>query len=240
MRTEKILGYVGSVFYGGVVLVILMLSKCTVSAEEIELNPPDGVEIYTDIETSPTSGGDMDSGNSDNGGGNTNQDNSGTNNPSDNVLSNDNSNNGSANNNVHHNNNSWNNVWNNANNSNGQGNTNGNSDQGNTNGTPGSHGTKPCKGCPGSGYQFGNGDAQYLAKPSINNGDDGHAVVKVKIDKNGKVVHAYIKQRGTYGRIGDDSWNRIYQAAMKTKFKPDPSAGSQLRTGYLTYDLHPN
>lgn len=227
--------------FGYFALVVVALFLISLKIPEPIKNPPGGIDVeipLTEIQAMGSS--DMDYGNSKDGGGSTNENNSGTNSPSNNNLTSNNTNHTTNSNNVKANNNSWNNVWNTSNNSNGQGNTKGDGDQGNVNGTIGGHGTKPCKGCTGSGYQFGNGTALYLAKPAINNGDEGRGVVKVKIDKSGNVVGVELKQKGTYGNVSDDSWNKIRNAAYETRFPTDDAAGNQLRTGYLTYDLHPN
>jgi hypothetical protein len=239
-RTRNI-AIAGTVGYAGLVILALILISFKVPQKA--KNPPGGVDIMvpvvTEIETGSMS--DQDFGTSKDGAGNINQENSGTNNPTSSNLTSNNSNHSTNSNNVHSNNNSnWNNVWNTSNNSNGQGNTHGDGDQGNPNGTIGGHGNGPCKGCTGSGYTFGEGGATYLAKPSIDNGDEGKAVVKVKIDKTGAVVGVEIKQKGTYGSISDDSWKKIKQAAYETKFPADEAAGNQMRIGYLSYDLHPN
>ncbi len=239
-KSSRNVAIIGTFGYLGIVLVALFLVSLKVP--EKGKNPPGGVDIMvpvlTEIETGSMS--DQDYGTSKDGAGSTNETNSGSNNPSSNNLSTNTNNSNSNSSNVNSNTNSWNNVWNTSNNSNGQGNTNGNGDQGNPNGTIGGHGNGPCKGCTGSGYSFGNGTALYLAKPSISNGDEGKAVVKVKIDKTGAVVGVEIKQKGTYGSISDDSWTKIKAAAYETKFPADAEAGTQLRTGYLSYDLHPN
>jgi len=242
-KTSRNVAIAGTAGYVGLVACILLLFSFSVPQKA--KNPDGGVDVmipnFTEIE--PITGGqsDMDYGTSKDGAGSQNENNSGTNNPSNNNVTQNTSNHSTNGNNVHSNTNSnWNNVWNTSNNSNGQGNTQGDGDQGNTNGTIGGHGDKPCKGCTGSGYTMGSGDATYFAKPVINNGDEGRAVVKVKFDKNGNVQEVYIKQKGTYGNISDESWTKIKKAAYETKFNPDPQAGSQLRTGMLSYDLHPN
>lgn len=241
-KTARNVAIIGTLGYFGLVAMALILISFTVPQKA--KNPPGGVDIMIPVltEIQPLGGqSDQDFGTSKDGAGNVNQENSGTNKPSNNNLTQNNSNHSTNANNVHSNtNNNWNNVWNTSNNSNGQGNTQGNGDQGNPNGTIGGHGDKPCKGCQGSGVTMGNGDATYLAKPVINNGDEGRGVVKVKFDKNGIVQEVYIKQKGTFGNISDESWTKIKKAAYETKFSPDPEAGSQLRTGYLSYDLHPN
>jgi hypothetical protein len=240
-KTSRNVAIIGTVGYFGLVAMALILISFSVPTKA--KNPPGGVDVIIPVltEIQPLGGtSDQDYGTSKDGAGNVNQNNSGSNAPSNNNLTQNNSNHSTNSNNVHANNNSWNNVWNTANNSNGQGNSQGNGDQGSPNGTIGGHGTKPCKGCSGSGVTMGNGDAQYLAKPSINNGDEGRGVVKVKFDKNGIVQEVYIKQKGTFGNISDESWAKIKKAAYETTFSADPEAGSQLRTGYLSYDLHPN
>ncbi len=229
----------GTFAYLGLIVLALFLVSLKVPAKA--KNPPEGIDVQipmlTEIETG---GSDMDYGNSKDGAGSTDVNNGGTTDPSSNNVTTNNSDHSTNKPNVNSNNNNWNNVWNTSNNSNGQGNSKGDGDQGSQNGTIGGKGNGPCKGCTGSGYNFGNGSALYLAKPNINNGDEGRGVVKVKIDKTGTVVGVEIKQKGTYGNVSDDSWNKIKVAAYETKFPADPEAGNQLRTGYLTYDLHPN
>jgi hypothetical protein len=240
-KSSRNVAIAGTFGYLGLVLLVLFLVSLKIP--EPVKNPPEGIDVTVEVpltEIDAMGGSDMDYGTSKDGGGSVNETNSGTNAESSTDMTSTNSDHSTNNSNVHANNNSWNNVWNNANNSNGQGNTHGNGDQGSTTGTVGGHGTKPCKGCTGSGYEFGKGDALYLAKPTIDNGDEGRGVVKVKFDKNGAVQEVYIKQKGTYGNISDDSWTKIKKAAYETKFEADPAAGSQLRTGYLSYDLHPN
>lgn len=239
-KSSRNVAIVGTFGYIGIVVVALFLISLKVP--EKAKNPPEGIDVTIPIltEIEPMGGSDMDYGNSENGGGSTNETNSGTNNPSNNELTSNNNTNTTNNANVNSNTNKYNNVWNTSHNSNGQGNTNGDGDQGSTNGTIGGHGTKPCKGCTGSGYEFENEGALNLVKPNIDNGDDGKGVVKVKFDKNGNVKEVYTKQKGTYGNISDDSWGKIKKAAYDTKFPSDTEAGTQLRTGFLSYDLHPN
>jgi hypothetical protein len=131
-------------------------------------------------------------------------------------------------------------LWSQASsNSGSQGNTKGKGNQGDPNGTEGGTGKVPCKGCTGGG-SLGNGDATSLVRPDINNQDEGTIVVRVKIDKNGTVVD--VKEygnKGTIGNISEDSYRRARQAAFKTRFAADPTAG-ELRTGYITYNLRRN
>ena len=242
-KSSRNIALAGAAGYMG--LLILALFLISLKIPEEKKTPPGGIDVTMDpplTEVQPMGAGasDMDYGNSKDGGGSANETNSGTNAVSSNNVTTNSSDHTTNSSNVHSPNNSWNNVWNTSHNSNGQGNTQGDGDQGSLNGTIGGHGNKPCKGCSGSGYEFGNGGATYLAKPSIDNGDEGRGVVKVKFDKNGKVQEVYIKQKGTFGNISDDSWNKIKKAAYDTTFPPDTEAGSQLRTGYLSYDLHPN
>lgn len=239
-KSSRNVAIAGTVGYAGIVVAALFLISLKIP--EKAMNPPGGIDVsipmLTEIES--LGGSDQDFGNSKDGAGSVNENNSGSNAPSSNTLTSNTSDHSTNKPNVNSNTNNWNNVWNTSNNSNGQGNTQGNGDQGNPNGTIGGHGNGPCKGCTGSGFSFGNGTALFLAKPNISNGDEGRGVVKVKIDKTGTVVSVEIKQKGTYGNISDDSWNKIKVAAYDTKFPADPEAGSQLRTGFLTYDLHPN
>jgi hypothetical protein len=240
-KSSRNVALVGTAGYTGLLILALFLISLKIPQEK--KTPPDGIDVTMDIpltEIDALGGSDMDYGTSENGGGSANETNSGTNAESSTNVTTNNSDHSTNNSNVHSNTNSWNNVWNTSNNSNGQGSNTGDGDQGSSTGTIGGHGTKPCKGCTGSGYDFGNGTALYLAKPNIDNGDEGRGVVKVKFDKNGNVQEVYIKQKGTYGSISDDSWSKIKKAAYETKFPADAEAGNQLRTGYLSYDLHPN
>lgn len=137
--------------------------------------------------------------------------------------------------------NDWASTWNSAkNNSTGQGTVGGTGDYGDPNGTPGGTGSKPCKGCTGTGTSLGNGDAKKIVTPEIRTSADATIVVKVRVDRDGNVVE--VRERGnkeSTGEISEEAYQQARKAAFATKFAADAGA-SHLRDGVLIYKLHRN
>lgn len=248
LNNEKIYGYIGTAAYIALLLLLLFLLRLQYS-KTIEV-PTGGVDI--DLGTTETGWGEKNP--------QQNPSSSGTPTISEETLTNDNEeddavaetkinkvtppntnsnkNTSQSNQNKHSNSDDlWNQATNNASSS--QGNKAGKGNEGDPSGTDGSSGSLPCKGCTGGG-SLGNGDAIKLVVPQINNQDEGVIVVKVKIDKEGNVVEAKeYGNKGTVGNLSDESYRKAREAAVKTKFPPEPNA-NELRTGYIRYNLQRN
>lgn len=237
-KSEKIAGYIGAVIF--FILLIILLMILNLRAETSMLSPPEGVDIDVEQTGMKSSGGSTSS--------ETSHTSSSSN--SSNVMSSENENThtspttnthtstSNSNSNTNNNSTNWNNAWNNSSNTNSTNGTSGNN--GNTEGPNDNGGTKPCKGCNGSGQTLGNGDATHLVVPEINNQDEGVIVVKVKIDKDGNVVDVKeYGQQGTYGNLSNESYKKVREAAFKTRFDKEPGI-TELRTGYLKYNLKPH
>lgn len=248
LNNEKIYGYIGTAAYIVILLLLLLLLRLQYS-KTIEV-PAGGVDI--DLGTTETGWGEN----------NPNQNASSSGSPAitEETLTNDNEeedaiaetkinkvtppknntnkNTSPSNQNKHSDSDDlWNQATSNASSS--QGYKAGKGNQGDPNGTDGSSGSAPCKGCTGGG-SLGNGDAIKLIVPQINNQDEGVIVVKVKIDKDGNVVEAKeYGNKGTVGNLSDESYRKAREAALKTKFAPEPNA-NELRTGYIRYNLQRN
>lgn len=121
-------------------------------------------------------------------------------------------------------------------NSNSQGINKGPGNQGDPNGTPGSPNYGPGGGSGNIGFSL-NG-RKMVQKPVINekSQDQGKVVVKIIVDRNGKVTKATAGERGTTAtsaylfRISEE-------AALKTKFDANPATEEQVGTMTFTYKL---
>lgn len=234
-KSEKIYGYIGTIIF--LILLILLLMILNLKAETSMLTPPEGVDIEVEESGMKSSGG----------GDPTESNNTSSSSNSSNVMSSEvdntvhsptTSNNTSTSNSNNNSSTNWNNMWNTSNNTNTSNSNSGN--DGNNEGPTNTGGNKPCKGCNGSGQSLGNGDATHLIIPEISNQDEGVIVVKVKIDKDGNVVDVKeYGQQGTYGNLSTESYKKVREAALRTKFTKEPNI-TELRTGYLKYNLKPH
>ncbi len=90
-------------------------------------------------------------------------------------------------------------------------------------------------GSNGISYDLGNRKANSLPKPSYNSDDQGKVNVRIRVDKNGKVISAEILQKGT--TVSDiNLHNMAVQAALKAVFDPDPNA-AEIQVGSITYNF---
>lgn len=115
-------------------------------------------------------------------------------------------------------------------------------DQGNPNGTPNST-NYAGHGGAGDGIQFqlkGRGKV-YLNQPPYESDEQGRVVVEIIVDREGTVIRATAGKKIPGTNIGttvSDSklWNLAKQAALKSKFTPDPKAVEE-QVGYITYNF---
>lgn len=114
------------------------------------------------------------------------------------------------------------------------GNTSGSGNMGKPNGNPNSTNYTGDGGGNGTGadYRLGNRGVVSKGKPSGNDGKEGQITVSIEVDKNGKVVKASVSRPTTItdGKLQ----NEAVAAAMRTTFKPDPSA-PEVQRGTITY-----
>lgn len=236
-KSARNYGIVAAASFFGLVLLILLLFSLTSAIPE--RTPPDGIDIVTEIQTlgggAPSGGGNPAPPTQSTGG-----QQSGhvatTNNTQSTQTSapNTNSNNNKGT--------DWNDAWSNSSNttSNSTGPGSGGGNGGDGPGGDGLGGSGNCKGCRGSGTGLGNGDAMRLVVPKVNNQDEGVIVVKVKVDKNGKVIEAKeYGQPGTYGNLSEQSYREAKRSALETQFKPEPNT-NDYRTGEIRYNFRPN
>lgn len=108
--------------------------------------------------------------------------------------------------------------------------------QGDPNGTPGSPNYGPGGGSGNIGFSLSG--RKMVQRPVINESsqDQGKVVVKIIVDRNGKVTKATAGERGTTAtsaylfRISEE-------AALKTKFDANPATEEQVGTMTFTYKL---
>lgn len=115
-------------------------------------------------------------------------------------------------------------------------------DQGNPNGTPNSTNYSGHGGA-GDGVQFqlkGRGKV-YLNQPPYESDEQGRVVVEIIVDRDGTVIRATAGKKIPGTNIGTNVsdaklWNLAKQAALKSKFTPDPKALEE-QVGYITYNF---
>jgi hypothetical protein len=115
-------------------------------------------------------------------------------------------------------------------------------DQGNPNGTPNST-NYAGHGGAGDGIQFqlkGRGKI-YLNQPPYDSDEQGRVVVEIIVDREGTVIRATAGKKipgtGVGTNVTDSKlWNLAKQAALKSKFTPDPKALEE-QVGYITYNF---
>lgn len=262
IKSEKMYGYLGTIVYLIIVLILALILKMSTAPQEPEVlggididfgfsetgwgeeqpNYQQGGAPATSSSSSEDEGWIEDE-NSDQVVEIKKKDNNKpkNNNPVNTSTTNTNNTNSNVNTNNPNPGNDWASTWNSAkNNSTGQGNVGGAGDYGDPNGTPGGTGNKPCKGCTGSGSSLGNGDAKKIVTPEIRTSADATIVVKVRVDRDGNVVE--VKERGnkeSSGEISEEAYQQARKAAFATKFASEADA-SHLRDGILVYKLHRN
>jgi outer membrane biosynthesis protein TonB len=87
----------------------------------------------------------------------------------------------------------------------------------------------------GISYSLGGRGAMNLPKPEYNSEDQGKVVVTIKVDQQGNVTSADPGAKGT--NVSDHKlWEMAKEAALKSKFSPDPNA-PPTQTGTITYNF---
>lgn len=89
----------------------------------------------------------------------------------------------------------------------------------------------------GTGYDLGGRGAKTLQRPSKDFPEEGHIVVEIWVDREGNVVRTNIA-KGT-DIANKEMRNMAQEAAMRSKFIPDPSAPEEQK-GTITYTFVQN
>ena len=89
----------------------------------------------------------------------------------------------------------------------------------------------------GPGYDLGGRGAKSLQRPSRDFPEEGHIVVEIWVDREGNVVRTSIA-KGT-DIANKEMRNMAQEAAMRSKFVPDPSAPEEQK-GTITYTFVQN
>lgn len=90
-------------------------------------------------------------------------------------------------------------------------------------------------GTDGISYNLGNRKASSLPKPSYDSNDQGRVNVRIRVNKEGKVIGAEVLQKGT--TVTDIKLhNFAVQAALKAVFSPDSNA-AEIQVGTITYNF---
>ncbi|MCF8343413.1 MAG: energy transducer TonB [Bacteroidales bacterium] len=110
-------------------------------------------------------------------------------------------------------------------------------DPGKPNGTPGAE-NEDGKGGSGDGFDVNLGDGrgyQNIPLPIYNSDDQGKIVVKISVDRDGRVVNAIAGAQGTTN-TDSELWKQAEQAALRAKFdsETDPSK-PEIQQGTITY-----
>ncbi len=127
----------------------------------------------------------------------------------------------------------------NTNNSSGEGNDKHSGDKGNTSGDPnasGYYGNGGHNGGGGTGnYRLGNRRALTKPKPHFNCNEQGRVVVKIFVNKSGRVIKAIPGIKGSTNNA-PCLLNAAKQAAMQTKWSPDAKA-PDTQIGKIIYNF---
>ncbi len=87
----------------------------------------------------------------------------------------------------------------------------------------------------GTSFSLEGRSAVSIPKPEYTSQEQGVIVVEIVVNKRGDVIDARVGARGT--TISDQNlWNKAYQAAMRTKFSPNPKAADK-QVGTITYNF---
>ena len=87
----------------------------------------------------------------------------------------------------------------------------------------------------GGNYQLGNRKAVTTPKPIFDCNETGKVVVRITVDKSGNVIAAQPGRPGTTNTLAC-LLKRAKEAAMKTKFSPDPEAAAK-QMGKIIYNF---
>ncbi len=126
----------------------------------------------------------------------------------------------------------------NQNNSSGEGNDNQTGDKGSNAGDPNASGYYGSGGSGGGGtgnYRLGNRRALSKPKPDYQCNEEGRVVVKIYVDKNGRVIKAIPGVKGSTNNA-PCLLNAAKQAALQTKWSPDNKA-PDTQTGKIIYNF---
>ena len=85
----------------------------------------------------------------------------------------------------------------------------------------------------GPDFSLDNRKAERLPKPNIKVQEQGKIVVKITVDRNGKVLEASAGQQGTT-LINKQVWEKVEASAKEAEFNMDNSA-PELQYGTITY-----
>ncbi len=89
----------------------------------------------------------------------------------------------------------------------------------------------------GPGYDLGGRGAKSLQRPSRDFPEEGHIVVEIWVDREGNVIRTNIA-KGT-DIANKEMRNMAQEAAMRSKFVPDPTAAEEQK-GTITYTFVQN
>ncbi|MBP5757969.1 MAG: TonB family protein, partial [Bacteroidales bacterium] len=106
--------------------------------------------------------------------------------------------------------------------------------QGKAGGDPNSNRYEGTPGKGGTGWSLKGRTAKALPEPYYNSNQQGKVIVNIWVDRNGNVTRAEAQANSTITDAGLKK--QAENAAMKSKFSPDPNA-SELQTGTITYDF---
>ncbi|MEJ5303588.1 MAG: hypothetical protein HPY80_12710 [Bacteroidales bacterium] len=121
-----------------------------------------------------------------------------------------------------------------------QGITQGTGDQGRADGNPNSNNYSGQGGAGnGPGFYLSGRSKVFLFQPSYNSDDQGTVVVEIVVDRDGNVIRAIPGKKIPGMNIGTTTsdqtlWNEARNAALKSKFSPNPKADPEQK-GYIVY-----
>ncbi len=126
----------------------------------------------------------------------------------------------------------------------GEGETKGGGDQGDPNGDPNSKNRTGNGGTGNTGnYRLGNRLAVAKPKPEYNCPDEGRVVVKIYVDRNGRVVGTEAGEKIPNGPASNTTseclFKRAEEAARKTTWQGDPNAPDK-QVGFIIYNFYKN
>lgn len=87
----------------------------------------------------------------------------------------------------------------------------------------------------GTSFSLEGRSAVAIPKPEYSSQEQGIIVVEIVVNKRGDVIEAKAGVKGTT-IIDQELWNKAYNAAMRTKFSPNPKAADK-QVGTITYNF---